>query len=287
MSKRNNWQEFKAILDRHQITKLYHFTDRENIESIIINGGLYSWADCDTKGIKINRPGGSSLSRGLDLQLNLQNYVRLSFTKQHPMMYVAMNDERISNPVILEIDLEVIYDSETLFADRNATKKGAQLGREIEDFKRIHFSSVKAETHFDLDPDEQEFFQAEVLIKNSIPLHAITNIGNFGLTIPSNPTQLQSKVAYTAQITRNTPTAFIFLIDQSASMKKTTMLNGVEMSLAEAVAEIVNRQINELILRCIKANEVRNYYDIAVIGYGDEAYSGWKGDLEGRYFVSP
>ena len=66
-----------------------------------------------------------------------------------------------------------------------------------------------------------------------------------------------------------------------------TTLLGEEMTMAESAARIVNQQINELVLRCIKSNEVRHYYDIAVIGYGEEAYSGWNGDLEGRTFVSP
>lgn len=66
-----------------------------------------------------------------------------------------------------------------------------------------------------------------------------------------------------------------------------TKLFGEEMTMAEAAARIVNRQIYELVLRCIKSNEVRHYYDIAVIGYGEEAYSGWNGDIEGRDFVSP
>ena len=46
-------------------------------------------------------------------------------------------------------------------------------------------------------------------------------------------------------------------------------------------------QIYELVLRCIKTTEVRHYYDIAVIGYGDDASYGWKGTLAGRDFVSP
>lgn len=55
MEKKTNWQEYKAILEQHGIKKLYHFTDRDNLESIIRNGGLYSWADCDSKGIKIEK----------------------------------------------------------------------------------------------------------------------------------------------------------------------------------------------------------------------------------------
>ena len=266
---------------------MYHFTDRDNLQSIIQNGGLYSWADCEEKGIVISKPGGSDSSRSLDARDGLQHHVRVSFVTQHPMMYVAMNEGRISNPVLLEIDPQVIYWNGSKYADRNATKNGARVGGELEDFKAIHFSAVKAQKHFDLEDNEQKFYQAEVLVKNFIPLEYIRNIGNFGIPIPNKPKALQSKMAYTAQITRNTPTAFLFLVDHSVSMQKMTSLFGEEMTMAEAAARIVNRQINELVYRCIKSNETRHYYDIAVIGYGERAYSGWNGGLEGRDFVSP
>lgn len=287
MEKKSNWQDFKAILDQYGITKLYHFTDRSNLESIIKEGGLYSWMDCDKKGIKITKPGGEALSRALDCRHNLQEYVRVSFTTQHPMMYVAMQEGRISNPVILEIDPEVIYWKSSKYADSNATRNDVCVGDGLDAFKKIHFNSVKARTHFDLTDEEKPYFQAEILVKNFIPLECIKNIKNFGLPIPSKPKVLQSKIPYTAQITRNTPTAFIFLIDQSVSMRRTTSLNGETMSLAEAVARIVNNQINELVLRCVRMGDTRHYYDIAVIGYGEKAYSGWQGELEGRDFVSP
>ena len=122
MAYKNNYDEFKKLIEQHHITTLYHFTDRENLESIIKNGGLYSWADCEQKGISISKPGGSLDSRNLDKRDNLQNFVRVSFVREHPMMYVAMNDGRISNPVVLEIDPEVIYWQDSLYADRNASK---------------------------------------------------------------------------------------------------------------------------------------------------------------------
>ena len=287
MAQKINWQQYKDIIERNNIKCLYHFTDRENLESIISNGGLYSWADCKAKGIDIPKPGGSVQSRQLDTRDNLQNYVRVSFVTQHPMMYVAMNEGRISNPVILKIDPKVIWMEGTKYADRNATKNGAQVGSDLSDFERIHFNAVKANKHFDLDEDEQPFFQAEILVKNFIPLEYITNIANFGIPIPNKPKHLRIKTPYTAQITRNTPTAFIFLVDHSVSMQNETTLFGEKMTMAEAAARIVNMQINELVLRCIKSNEVRHYYDIAVIGYDEEAYSDWNGELEGRDFVSP
>lgn len=289
MEKKSNWQEFKAVLDEQKIVKLYHFTDRDNLESIIKNGGLYSWMDCERKGIKIAKPGGGSLSRQLDSGRNLEDYVRVSFTTQHPMMFVAMKDGRISNPVILEIDPEVILWKGTCYSNMNATTHRIKpnIGETISDFKQIHFPSVKAHKHFDLPEEEQPYFQAEILVKNFIPLSYIKNISNFGVPIPSKPKELQIKNPYTAQITRNTPTAFIFLVDHSVSMKKKTSLYGEEMTMAEAAARIVNNQINELVWRCVKMSDTRHYYDIAVVGYGVKAYSGWQGELEGRDFVSP
>ena len=287
MEKKSNWQDFKAVIDQHGIKRLYHFTDRDNLESIINNGGLYSWGDCEDKGIKIAKPGGGLLSRDLDRRDNLQHYVRVSFTTQHPMMYVAMQDGRLSNPVILEIDPEVICWKESRYANMNATRSGAHKGGTLNDFKQIHFQSVKVRTHFDLPEEEQPYFQAEVLVKNFIPLEYIKNIRNFGIPIPSKPKALQIKNPYTAQITRNTPTAFIFMIDQSISMRRKLNFKGEYITLAEAVARIVNAQIYDLVLRCIKLNDVRHYYDIAVIGYGDDANFGWQGTLAGRDFVSP
>ena len=300
------------ILRQNGIKKLYHFTDRDNLRSIVENGGLFSWDYCVRHQIPIAKPGGSMTSRDLDCRVGCQNYVRISFTRNHPMMYVAQKDGRITNPIILEISLEVVDLPGTRFSDRNAAKNGAKIGGTLEDLKRIHFHTVKAPRHFDVSEDEQPFFQAEVLIKESIPLSYITNIADFGipiasrmqpvpmskpqvamntnaaLTISSRVTpNIRLRSAYTAQISREFPTAFIFLVDHSISMRATTKLYGKDMSCAAAVAQILNHQIYELVNRCIKMNETRHYYDIAVIGYGAEVYSAWGGALAGRDFVSP
>lgn len=279
-------EEYKEIIARERIGKLYHFTDRDNLDSIIAAGGLYSWADCDTNNIKIAKPGGDDTSRSLDRRDNLQHFVRLSLCREHPMKYVAMKEGRIDNPVLLEISPEVIYWSETCYADRNATKNGAQVGSDIDDFEEIHFSCVRASNQFDLPEEEKEFYQAEVLVKNFIPLEYILNIRDFGIQLPTQ-TKLTHRSPYTAQVTRDTPTAFIFLVDQSISMNRNTLLYGEPLTLSEAVARIVNRSIEELVNRCIKGCEVRRYFDIAIIGYGDEAQSAWQGKLVGRDFVTP
>ena len=155
MEQKNNWIDYKTIIDNEKIDSLYHFTDRENLESIIQNGGLYSWADCEAKGIAIPKPGGSDTSRSLDCKAKLQNYVRVSFVEHHPMMYVAMNEGRISNPVILKIDPKVIWSEGTKYYDRNAVRNVVNVGSELDDFKKIHFSTVKARKHFDVEEEEK------------------------------------------------------------------------------------------------------------------------------------
>ena len=266
---KKNYQAYLDVLSQHGITKLYHFTDRENLESIIANGGLYSWRDAEDKGIVIKRPGGSMTSKSLDSRYHLERYVRTSFTRNHPMMYVAMNDGRIDNPVVLEIDVRVAAKAETQYADRNAAKNDVVFGKDLMHLKNIHFDTVKQKNHFDLDDDERSFYQAEVMVKEFIPLDMILNIKDFGLPVPSAPAQLTHREASTAQLTRSTPEAMTFMVDQSASMSNRTMYNGEEMSKAEAVAQIVNRQLEEIILRCMKNGDIRSYFDLAFVGYGD------------------
>lgn len=179
LAKKHNWQEFQQVLQQNGIMTLYHFTDRANIKSIKEHGGLYSWDYCDRHNITIPYQGGGPLSRSLDRQYSLQDYVRVSFTRNHPMMFVARNDGRIQNPVILEINLDVCYFQETRFADMNATKTGHSQGKSLIDLQNIHFNTVKLPNHFDLDESEKSYFQAEILVKTWIPIKYITNINNF------------------------------------------------------------------------------------------------------------
>lgn len=177
---KTNWIDFKQVLLANDIDVLYHFTDRANLESIAINGGLYSWKSCEKKGIKIAKAGGVGFGRDLDSKYGLEDYVRLSFTKEHPMMYSAINDGRIQDPVILEIDLEVVYWVHTIFSDTNATKSGHLMGEALENFQNIRFDILKEKKYFDIADDLKKYYQAEVLVKKHIPLTCIRNLEIFG-----------------------------------------------------------------------------------------------------------
>ncbi len=76
---------------------------------------------------------------------------------------------------------------------------------------------------------------------------------------------------YTQSITRNHRTAFVLLIDASGSMSEETVYGGRRMTKAEAVTGITNALLFELIERARRDDGVRDYYDIAVLGYsGDD-----------------
>ena len=175
--KKINWQFFEAVLQNNNINKLYHFTDRANIESIKKNGGLYSWSYCQKNNISIANPGGSSTSRFLDQKKGLENYVRISFVSDHPMLFVAQTEGRIKNPVLLEISIDLIYKKETKYAIQNAAKNGVVADSSYNTFKSIKFNVLRRR-YFDLSDNERPYYQAEILILEKIPLEFITNINN-------------------------------------------------------------------------------------------------------------
>lgn len=84
-------------------------------------------------------------------------------------------------------------------------------------------------------------------------------------------------MTYSAEISRTSPTAFLFLVDQSGSMQD-TMTNG--KSKAQFVADVLNRTLATLITRCTKSEGTRNYFDVGVLGYaGASVENGLQGTL--------
>ena len=71
---------------KSQGVELYHFTNRSNLDSIH-KQGLVSWSRLKEDEIK-STCGGDQTSRKLDLKRGLEDYVRLSFNRAHPMMFV-------------------------------------------------------------------------------------------------------------------------------------------------------------------------------------------------------
>ncbi len=87
-------------------------------------------------------------------------------------------------------------------------------------------------------------------------------------------------MAYDAQISRNQPTAFLFVVDQSGSMSDRMAIG---KSKAEFVSDALNRTLMNLIGRCTKSEGVRDYFEVGVIGYGGRGVdNGFSGALGAR-----
>ena len=91
---------------------------------------------------------------------------------------------------------------------------------------------------------------------------------------------------YQRQITHHNRGAFVLMLDCSASMGGMTKLNNIVMSKAEAVALVSNLIIDELIERATRYHVVRDYYDIAVIGYQEQSIRSLLPEALGEGFVS-
>jgi hypothetical protein len=89
---------------------------------------------------------------------------------------------------------------------------------------------------------------------------------------------------YSAEISRSQPTAFLFLIDQSGSMID-KMPTGE--SKAGFVADVLNKTIYQLIIRCTKADGVRNYFDLGVLAYGGNGIASGFGGALGGSIINP
>ena len=95
---------------------------------------------------------------------------------------------------------------------------------------------------------------------------------------------------YTAEISRTNPSCFLFLIDQSGSMQdvldptnvqamdrpmvvdgRTYTHTAAGRTKAQGVADVINRLLQNLVIKCAKSEGVRDYYEVGVIGYGGDS----------------
>lgn len=89
-------------------------------------------------------------------------------------------------------------------------------------------------------------------------------------------------MAYSAEISRQNPSCFMFLIDQSGSMSDPFAAGETKKRKADGVADALNNLLRELTIRCAKDEGIRNYFHIGVIGYGATVGPGFSGPLRGK-----
>lgn len=170
-----DWLAFKNYLEQRDVNFFYHFTDRSNLYSIKQKGGLFSWKYCEENHINIPKAGGDILGRRLDVRYNLENYVRLSFCIDHPMAYRLKQEGY--DLVLLKIKIDVAWLNDTLFSDMNATDIEHRHGPLLEDLMLIDIDATRESFVSRTSPSFRKH-QAEVLVKNFVPIEYIENINN-------------------------------------------------------------------------------------------------------------
>jgi hypothetical protein len=92
-------------------------------------------------------------------------------------------------------------------------------------------------------------------------------------------------MAYAGQISRTNPAAFVFLLDQSSSMLE-PFGGQPDKSKAAGVADALNRLLQNLVLKCAKADGIRDFFHVGVFSYGGKVTPGLGGSLAGKEMVS-
>lgn len=162
----------KDLLDQHGITSIYHFTDHANLESIK-KFGIQSLRSIDVKNIPVVCYGAESLSHYLDRKYGLDKFVHLAFIKDHPMYHVAKQRGTTINPVWIEVDISVLFKSETLFCNQIANQNNAYLFSLPNIVDCIDFPTMLYSNDF---YSRKEARKAEILVLESIEPNLIKGI---------------------------------------------------------------------------------------------------------------
>ncbi len=90
---------------------------------------------------------------------------------------------------------------------------------------------------------------------------------------------------YSAEISRANPSCILFMIDQSFSMSDPFGGGEDRLKKKDAVADVINKLLQNFVIKCAKDEGVRDYYYIGVIGYGNQVGPAFGGGLVNREVV--
>jgi hypothetical protein len=178
----SNWGAIMVQIDAlNQIPFLYHFTDRRNVPIIKQMGGLFPLSDLKEKQVAIPAPGGNQWSHDADVLQGMDKYVHLCFRNNHPMEFMARQEERITDTIFLQVHPSVLQMPGVLFTPDVSNKAGVEPVSLSEAAKLIDFPVLYTRTDWSAPEIQQRLKQAEkyeILVPGHIPIGLIRNIDN-------------------------------------------------------------------------------------------------------------
>lgn len=169
------------VNDQYDLIAIWHFTDRSNLESIQRAGGLLSLAELSRRGIDVPSPGGNQWSHDADRMNGVDDYVHLAFVDDHPMQFIAVQEKRISSPVWLKINPDLVLSDGVRFTSDVANKSGVPLLTPDEGSEEIDFEVLLTRTDW-RDPEikvrRKAALKSEILVPRIVAWDQILEIRN-------------------------------------------------------------------------------------------------------------
>jgi hypothetical protein len=158
---------------------LYHFTDSRNITKIKRLGGLFSYRELSNLRLNGVVYGGNDWSHDADNMSDVDDYVHLCFTTNHPMEYVARQEGRIQETCWICVHREVLLIEGVLFTNDVANKAGVTLLTNDDAVRELDHEAIFTFIDFGIGNNQQRKQIAEkyeILIPKHIPLQYLANI---------------------------------------------------------------------------------------------------------------
>lgn len=126
-------------------------------------------------GLPVGKTKDMAVLRDIDASFDLDDYVRLSFCKYHPLI----NQRKIEGAdlVRLRIRVDVASFKGTLFSDRDAVDPLHHHGCTIDDLRMVDFNAIEKMDLSKNDPD-YSMNQAEIMVPSFLPCSYILNLDN-------------------------------------------------------------------------------------------------------------
>ena len=171
----------QATLQRYGVNGIWHFTDRTNVQSIINNGGLLSLTESRRRRLAIPTPGGNQWSHDADGIRGVDQYVHLAFLDDHPMLFRAKEDKRITDPVWLKISTAILANPDVRYTMDVSNKNGVPILTAREAIDELDFQVLFTRTDWrepEIQARRRSALKSEILIPNHVPIEMILESKN-------------------------------------------------------------------------------------------------------------
>ena len=166
----------RDILARYKFDSIWHFTDKSNLELIKQHKGLLSLGEAERRGVEIPTPGGNDWSHDADRRKGLHEYVHLTFVDEHPMLFRAKQEGRITEAIWLRIKSTIILEEGVRFCSDVSNKSGVDILDSNQAEQQIDFEVLF--TYMDwrdsnIQARRQSTLKSEILVPRFIPIDQI------------------------------------------------------------------------------------------------------------------